>query len=244
MSLRRRAGAIADPDLAQSYRQDLLQRFEALWTLEHPVRTFDAAARAFRGGRDGRRGTKAPLRNDASRAVSDAAQRMTQAPQTWPSALALGALRHPQLIDERFEALNVQGFCDPALAAVARDMISVRIVSEDLDADGLRRHLAARGHDDRLEAARWAAERANAAFLREDASFEEVRALWSQVFEAVLRVTALERALADAKSDLEQDPDFPTLMRIKAERDAMRRAIGEGTFPVPDSSWNGRGTVH
>ena len=54
VSLRKMAAIIADPDLSQSYRQDLLARFEGLWQLERPARTYDDAARAFRAGRKGR----------------------------------------------------------------------------------------------------------------------------------------------------------------------------------------------
>ena len=52
---------------------------------------------------------------------------------------------------------------------------------------------------------------------------------WSQAFDALIRITALERAVADAKIDAERDGDFSALFRLKSERDAERRAVREGT---------------
>src|SRR6185503_4786709 len=43
--LRKLAATIADPDLAQAYKEDLLGRFEQLWPTREPVYTVGAAAR-------------------------------------------------------------------------------------------------------------------------------------------------------------------------------------------------------
>ncbi len=55
VALRKLAGAIADADLSQAYRDDLLARFEALWPVAQPVRTRADVARAMRGERWGSR---------------------------------------------------------------------------------------------------------------------------------------------------------------------------------------------
>ena len=46
--LRKLAATIADPDLAQAYREDLLGRYEQLWPTASPVFTVGAAARERR----------------------------------------------------------------------------------------------------------------------------------------------------------------------------------------------------
>ena len=241
VALRKLAGAIADSDLAASYRQALLDRFEALWTLDRPARTYDEAARAFRGGRElGRKGARPrpPLRNDTTPEVTAAVRRSAEAPSNLSAAVAQGLLLHPDLVDERFETLNVQGFCDADLADLARDIVRLRLAADELEPGPLGEALRARGHASRLQAVAWAADRSGAPFLRPDADAEQIRALWSQAYELLLRITALNRALGDARHDMERDvdlerePDFLTYTRLKAERDAVERAIASGTYSL------------
>ena len=89
--------------------------------------------------------------------------------------------------------------------------------------------VAARGFGETLQAISRAAARLDAPFLRDGVPIEEVRALWSQAFDALIRITALERAVSDAKIDAERDGDFSALFRLKSERDAERRAVRDGT---------------
>ena len=62
---------------------------------------------------------------------------------------------------------------------------------------------------------------------------EAIRALWSQAFDLLLRLTALERAVDDAKTDLADESDFQTLLRLKTERDAVKRLIDSGGWTDP-----------
>jgi DNA primase len=163
--------------------------------------------------------------------------------------VAEGLLRHPELIDDRFETLNVQGFCDGALAPLARDLVRLRLEAEDLTADALREALVRRGHGERLQQVDWAASRSAAPFLRPDADPAALRALWSQGYDLLLRLSALNRALADLSEEmasdyhLEREPDFLTYTRLKAERDAVERAIASGTYALDDAAETG-GLVH
>ena len=159
-------------------------------------------------------------------------------------------LQHPELIDDRFETLDVQGFCDEGLQDLARDLIQLRLAADALEPTPLRAALVARGHGERLEQVGWAAARSAAPFLHALASPEEVRALWSQAYGLLLRVTALNRALSDARSemthdaDLEREPDFLTYVRLKAERDAVERAIASGTYILEDDPLGGASLLH
>ncbi len=247
VSLRKLAGAIADRDLAQMYREALLDRFEELRTLSRPAATLSGAGRAmaearWKGRPGGRFGSRLaqPLRNDATPQVVEAQRRSAAAPPPLAAALAEGLLRHPELIDERFETLNVQGFCDEALDGLARDIVQLRLQVDQIEPADLRAGLAARGHAERLAQVNWAAVRSAAPFLQHGVEPEELRALWSQAYALLLRITALNRALADARqemerdADLEREPDFLTYTRLKAERDAVERAIASGTYALDD----------
>ena len=236
--LRKAAGLIADKDLSAAYRQDLLQRYEALWTLEKPAGTWDDAARAFRGGRFGQRrtGPNPPQRNDTTVQGAAGARRLHDSPDILAAAIAQAVLAHPDLVDDALERLEHRGFDDERLTPLARAIVHERLSSDVLDSEGLRNHLATCGFGETLQAISRAAARLDAPFLREGVPFEEVRALWSQAFDALIRITALERAVSDAKIDAERDGDFSALFRLKAERDAERRAVREGTVWAPGAS--------
>ena len=70
-----------------------------------------------------------------------------------------------------------------------------------------------------------AAAKSGAPFLAADKPLGETRIRWSQAFDALTRVAALEDALASAASMPGQDEAF---RRLKAERDALRRAVKTG----------------
>jgi DNA primase len=237
-SLRKAAGLIADKDLSAAYRQDLLQRYEALWTLERPVTTYDGVVRVFKGGRHGqaRRDPRAPQRNDTTAQGAAGAKRLHATPDILAAALAQAVLDHPDLVDDAMDRLETRGFDDERLAALAREIVRERLNADTLDSATLRDHLARRGHGETLAAVARAAERLNAPFLRSDLPFEELRAHWSQAFDTLTRIAALERAIADAKDDIERDEDYSALFRLKAERDAERRAVRDGTAWGPQGS--------
>lgn len=252
--LRKLAAAIADRDLSQMYREALLDRFEALRTLSRPAVTASGAGRALAEIRwsrgKGDRRPRPPVRNDATPEVIAARRRSSEAPPPLAAALAQGLLQHPELIDDRFETLDVQGFCDPGLQELARDLIQLRLAADALEPVALHAALVQRGHAERLERVGWAAARSAAPFLRAGAAAAEVRALWSQAYGLLLRVTALNRALGEATSemvrdaDLEREPDFLTYYRLKAERDAVERAIASGSYVLEDDPGSGAALLH
>ncbi|MAL88949.1 MAG: hypothetical protein CL683_08660 [Brevundimonas sp.] len=99
-----------------------------------------------------------------------------------------------------------------------------------LDSVALRRHLAQSGHDALLHEVEKAAAKSGAPFLAEDLPLGEARTLWSQAFDALTRIAALERALAMAKSEAHRAFDSSAFTQLKAERDALRRAIKSGSL--------------
>ena len=242
VALRKLASTIADPDLAHAYRDDLLARFEALWPVAQPVFTRADAARAMRGDRRGPR--RAPV-TGASAEGKAAARRLSASLPPHAAAAAAGVLSHPELADEQLEALDVQGFGEAALAAFAHAFIELRLTWPTLDSAGMQRHLIDRGFAETLEDIAKGAARADAPFLRPDLPVETARALWSQLFDALIRLAALERALGDAKSDIASNPnDFGEFYGLKAERDALKREPGAGTFWTAGLSNDGEPSIH
>ena len=244
VSLRKLAGLIADTDLSQAYRDELLSRFEGLWPVNQPVNTRADAARAMRGERGGRGAwPRKPVPEGATNEGKTAARKLSASLPLAVAAAAAAVLNDPTLADEQLEAIDVQGFGDAALAEFAREFISLRLTAPTLDSAGVRRHLAERGFEQTLEAIFKAAARSDAPFLKAGLPVEEARALWSQLFGVLIRLAALERALQDVKSEIANNPnEISELYGLKTERDALRRDVGSGT--VWDAAGSSMGGAH
>ena len=225
--LRKAAGLIADKDLSSAYRQDLLQRYEALWTLERPARTYDDAARAFRGGRL-KNPNATPIRSDVTPAMK-ATPKLTTVPALLSAALLQAVVDHPELLDLAVERVQLRGFDEPQLDAIAGELIRERFRVDDLDPEALRHHLQARGFDSTLRAVRRGATLLQAPFTQAGATAEDIRSLWMFGLDLLARISALERAVEDAASADEASFDMATLGHLKADRDREVRAVREGT---------------
>lgn len=229
--LRKLAASIADPDLSQAYREDLLGRYEQLWPTSRPVFTVGAAAREMSRQRwDGKRGRPAgPIGPNAE--TKEQVNRMRGQPRPLSAALAYAALQDPHVLDDKVEQLSARGFLDERLSALADELVEFRFESDAVDAVSVRRRLEARGfgEDVFIQLAR-TANAAGAAFLKADLDPVTARRLWSIAFDLLVKLETLERAVDGAKQDLERDNDSSTLMRLKTERDLLKRLVDSGAW--------------
>lgn len=223
--LRQAANAVQDKDLAEQYRRDLFERFDALFPRAAPQR---APWTPGQGGGRGRFGPPPVLGQTAEGAR--AMQSLSRAIEPVPAALAHGAIDDPERMDDHLEAIASHGFGDPALDGLAQELVRLRFSGQSLDSAALRRHLAQSGHDALMREVEKAAAKSGAPFLAADKPLGEARIRWSQAFDASTRLAALEQALASAKSEAHRAFDTSAFARVKAERDALRRAIKTGTI--------------
>ncbi len=220
--LRQAALAVQDKDLAEQYRRDLFDRFDALF----PSRAPASPGPASRSGGRWRPGPPPKLGQTAEGA--QAMQALNRAIEPVAAALAHGAIEDPERMDAHLEQISDHGFGDPALDGLAQALVRLRFDGQSLDSAALRRHLAASGHDALVREVEKAAAKSGAPFLAANAPLAEARVRWSQAFDALTRIAGLERALASAKSDAHQAFDASAFARLKAERDALRRAVRTG----------------
>ncbi len=221
--LRNAAAAIQDKDLAEQYRRDLFERFDALF----PGRPTQAPRSQTVGGR-WRPGPPPKLGQTAEGA--QAMQALNRAIEPMAAALAHGAIEDPERMDDHLEAISSHGFGDPSLDGLAQELVRLRFSGQTLDSAGLRRHLAGSGHDALVREVEKAAAKSGAPFLAASAPLAEARVRWSQGFAALTRLAGLDAALASAKSGAEIAFDASAFSRLKAERDALRRAIKTGAI--------------
>ena len=227
--LRKLAASIADRDLSDAYKQDLLDRFRLLTApSQDAVRSAANTLSQHRWakGAKGRLDKQGISSGGPSPEGRAAARRLTTAFRPVAAAVAQAVVRDPDLIDSHFETLEAQGFGDPLLESFAQEVIRLRLSHPALDSAGFGRHLASSGFAEMLAEISRAADQARALFLQPDIPAERARALWSHAFEQLIRKATLDRALGDAKSDLE--PDVRVIIQLKAERDAVDRDIRSG----------------
>jgi DNA primase len=223
--LRAAAGAIQDKDLGQAYREELLRRFDALWA--RPPAAGQAPPgfvprRSF--GRD-----RIPLPGPPTAEGKAAARRLATSLDPMAAAVAKGAIDQPAWLDDQLESMQAHGLGNPALDALAGAIIGQRLEADVLDSEALKRHLAVSGFGALLGEIDRAARTSGAPFLNSDVPPAAARSQWSHAFEVLIRMAALETALFSAKSDLTDAADTAAFMRLKGERDALKRAIKTGT---------------
>lgn len=221
--LRKAAATIADKDLAQAYKEDLLARFEGLWPTREPVYTVGAAAREMSRARWDKR---KPVKAGATPEARSAAEKMRRSPKPLAAALALAAVRDPQVLDDAIELVDRHGFGDDKLDGFAQALVRIRYEADHLEMDATIRRLQAQGMDPSfLATLEKDANRAGVAapFLQGPA--DRARALWREAFDLLIRLESLERAVEEAARDLSRDHDSSTLITLKAERDHLRKLI-------------------
>ncbi|KQW82304.1 DNA primase [Brevundimonas sp. Root1279] len=218
--LRQAAAAIQDKDLAEQYRRELFERFDALF----PQRRAPQSGSQQGGYSGGRRFGPPPVLGQTAEGAQ-AMQSLARSIEPVAAALAHGAIDDPERMDDHLEAIAAHGFGDASLDGLAQEMVRLRFSAQDLDSAALRRHLAQSGHGVLMHEVEKAAAKSGAPFLAADKPLGEARIRWSQAFDALTRVAALEDALTSARGVPGQDEAF---RRLKAERDLLRRAIKTG----------------
>jgi DNA primase len=225
--LKAAAKSILDKELAQAYRDELLARGEALYAKPAPEAR---AAFTPRPRAKGKWQDRDNVRLPSTPEGQAAAQELARSLNPMAAAVAQGALNHPAWMDDHLEALESYGFGDQTLNELASEIIRLRLSADTLDSEPLLRHLAERGYGLQLNEVAKAARKSNAPFLAPDQPPAAARNQWSQAFEVLTRMSALESALRTAKADADRGLDAQAFSRLKTERDAIRRAIKSGTF--------------
>ncbi|HEY5409096.1 MAG TPA: DNA primase [Caulobacteraceae bacterium] len=229
--LRQAAQQIGDRELAGAYREELAVRFDAAFPRAQGAPAFRAAFQP--GPRSGRRGIRPGSESwpiPSTPEARAAAKRLSHSPELLSAALAKAVLDDPARLDACLESFEAAGFGDPALEPLAQEITRLRLEADVLDRGALARHLAQKGFGVLLGEIDEAAARSGAPFLDADRPLADARTLWSHAFESLTRMAALEDALASAKADLGDAGGAATLVRLKSERDALKRAIRTGSI--------------
>ena len=246
--LRTLAATIADKDLAHAYKEELLDRLDEMRAARR-AKSNSGGGAGGGGGGDGQwaprpRRENTPWRGGKPRIEGStaegraAAQALQYAPRPFSAALLIAAIRDPKVVDDRIEVLMNQGLGDERLDGIAHELVNLRMEADHIETGMLRGRLASVGYDagalallERSAAGVKALDVAHSAAQNPE---EAIRALWSQAFDLLIRLTALERAVDDAKTDLADESDFQTLLRLKTERDAVKRLIDSGGWTDPE----------
>ncbi|MCG2663042.1 MULTISPECIES: DNA primase [Brevundimonas] len=219
--LRTAASAIQDKDLAEQYRRDLFDRFDALFPR--------APQRAPWTPGQGRGRFGPPPKLGQTVEGAQAMQSLFRAVSPVAAALAYAAIDDIERLDDHLEEVSVQGFGDAALEGLAQELVRLRLSGQPSDAAVVRRRLRDSGFEPLLKEIEKAASKSGASFLSSDLTVAESRAHWLKVFGLMTHLAALSRAIETAKQDMGQGTGIDALVRLKAERDAITRS-----FAAPD----------
>ena len=229
--LRQAAQQIQDRELAEAYREELAARFDAAFPRAQSQPAFRPPFQPGpRGTRRGSRPGAEPWPMPPTPEGRAAAKRLADSPELLSSALAKGALDDPARLDGCLEVFEAAGFGDPALLELAREITRLRLDGDVLDSGALARHLAQKGFGVLLGEIDEAAARSGAPFLDPNRPLADARALWSHAFESLTRMAALEDALTSAKAEIGDAAGAARFVRLKSERDALKRAIRTGSI--------------
>jgi DNA primase len=236
VALRKLSALIADQELSHSYREDLLARTQT-HAPERERRPWTPPEAGRGGGRKWDKNYKPPP-GGATVEGKAAAKKLSSALRPVAAAVAKAILVNPELIDEQLETLEMQGLGDEGLDGIAKEIIRFRLMAPSLDSGSLQRHLATNGFDAFLKEISRAAEQSGAPFLQAGLSLDQVRAPWLHALGRLIQIAALERAVSDAKAELERDLSaFGDLKVLKAERDALQMEVGSGTLWSDEASF-------
>ena len=249
--LRALAATIEDKDLADSYRQDLLERAQRLIAPAYapdarqnnwqPQGQFQAGQQRFNGARGGGRNSRVPPPNPGSTPEAMRARIDLQtALDPIASALAQGVIEHPQWIDDHLEALESHGFGDPALQPLAAALVRLSFSAPEglggLDTDALNRHMHNQGLSALLGGIHKAAIKSGAPFLAPDISPLDAHSRWHKTFDAMMRLTSLGREFQSGTGELFLRLGSEGFNRLKAERDGLKRFIETGAVWSDDQA--------
>ncbi|CAM3334559.1 DNA primase [Asticcacaulis taihuensis] len=227
--LRALAAQIEDKDLAEAYRQDLLERYDALVAPQRQAGFQGKAPFVPNQGAAPRKAWQPGQKREiyippAMEETRRAAVNLSSALDPTAASLAQGLVDNPDWMLDQVEGLEAYGFGDDALAPLAKALIALSFQHEGLDRPALSRHLQKQGLGALLSEIQKAALKSGAPFLSPDISSADAHARWLQAFNAVSRLTALDRALNSAREQV--GTEF--FSRLKLERDALRKSLRSG----------------
>jgi DNA primase len=228
--LRLLASSIADADLSKAYRDDLLEKFDRIWRPSDYRSSLSQSARNLARERWGKR--RPPQLEGASLEAKAAAQILRSLPRPLAAAVALAAINRPNIISD-IEVIGTRGFGDDQLEGVA-EVLSDLIIDDDIPSTSLIEYrLEARGFNVAIiDKIKVAAARSKVDF--DSLSDADARDLWLRAFNALLNLSALERAVQGAKQDITRYQDFESLVALKMKRDTTHALVSNGEWMETD----------
>ncbi|TFI60225.1 DNA primase [Sphingomonas parva] len=224
------AATIADSDVREQYRMELLQRFDALTRPQRQGGERPAFQRgAFQGGGRFAPGRFQNGRFQIPRPVSEQAKAVASAglDPRWLRAVLAGLVRHPQVIAGHAEAVAALPIGDPASLRLRDILLSAALIHGELDHERLNTILTEEGAAPLAEALRQ--ERGLAfSFTRRDADPERAHRDLVLVIDTLAAQPGLCSALEAATERLKETGDeaaFQEQQRLRKARDEAEKQL-------------------
>lgn len=223
--LRLLSGLIADKELAQEYKADLLDR----WDEERASRRIqpdpsDLGRELVRHRWDKERKRRITERAGATPEGRLAAKKLRSAPSHFSAALAVAVLHQPKIVEGNIEKLVAQGLGDENLDKITNEAATLWMENGIDDESIIRNRIISLGiTEDYLESIEARAREIPS--LNYSGDLSKLKSLWSLAFEALIELSALERAIEEAKQDLTFGENYKVFVDLKTKRDIAKRMI-------------------
>lgn len=236
--LRAAAGTIADKDLAQAYKDDLRERYDALFQRSRPPPSdgggygggggFRDSGRPFtpRSGGGGWRNGKREAPDPGLRPIAKA--QIGGRINPFHAAIALAAIDHPGWARAFDEAIERIGFGDPRLQPLAQELFAA-LCDDHGDDVSLRERLDRRGLSGMVSEIERIAQ-SDAPFLDPRFDPAKARALWSSCYQAVIEIADSERALDGMRQEEVTTASLATTRDLRSRIAVLQRQISHLEF--------------
>jgi DNA primase len=228
--LRQAAAAIQDKDLAEQYRADLLDRFDALFAKTPQAQGHGQGRPWSGGGGQGRGGGRFSRRFVApipGLELKHAPVVIKARPKRFNAAVAVAAVRNPAWLVPYVERFAVSGFGEERLSALVPALLAA-IDAEDLDAAGVERRLAKLGASESLrDAERVALEATPPPFLDPTVRPETAEAVWARSYELVDEHACILLALETRDADYGEAGNMAERKALSLRRRAIEKDMSD-----------------
>jgi DNA primase len=236
--LRAAAATIADKDLAQAYKDDLRERYDALFQRVRPQSNegggygggggFRDSGRPFvpRSGGGGWKNGKREPPDPGLRPIARA--QIGGRINPFHAAIALAAIDHPGWARSYDEAVERIGFGDPRLQPLAQELFAA-LCDDHGDDVSLRERLNRRGLSGALAEVERIAQ-SDAPFLDKRFDPAKARSLWAACYQAVIEIADSERALDGMRREEITTATLTTTRDLRARIAVLQRQISHLEF--------------
>jgi DNA primase len=224
---------IADKDLQDAYRNDLIDRYDSLFRPKTNPIGFPIPFQPNQNRRVLKKGAfnqySNPIPSSALNESKAAAKALSQSLDPLLASVFVYWLGHMDDGLDFLEPIDQAISLEPCFKPLGEFLLERIFSSSRLDKPDLERHMADKGLDKLWQDIQAAAPKSSAPYLNQETPHARRQRLWLTTVNALSRLAALQYALNLACQNMQSDPaQIEQMGRLKTDLDELRRALKSG----------------